>query len=245
MRAVIIIPARYASTRLPGKLLLRDTGKYLIQHTYEAALGSRRANAIIIAADDDMMLEAAAEFGAQAVRTRTDHASGTDRIAEVATDTKADIVVNLQGDEPEADPNDIDRLIDALTADKGYGIATLAAESTDPAEHADPNLVKVVVNPRGEALYFSRAPIPCHRDSKGAGSFLKHIGIYAYRYKALMRMAGLPETALEKAEKLEQLRAIENGIRIRVLVTDHEPVGVDTAADYERFAKRMAEAAKE
>jgi len=244
MRAAIVIPARYASTRLPGKLLLRETGKYLIQHTYEAALGSQRASAILIAADDDRILDAAAEFGAQAVRTRTDHASGTDRIAEVVGGLKADVIVNLQGDEPEADPADIDRLIDALATDKGLGVATLAAESSDAAEHADPNLVKVVVDRRGEALYFSRAPIPYDRDAGGTSRFLKHIGIYAYRRKALMEMAELPVSDLEKTERLEQLRALENGIRVRVILTDHQPVGVDTRADYDRFAARVAEGAK-
>jgi 3-deoxy-manno-octulosonate cytidylyltransferase (CMP-KDO synthetase) len=241
----VVIPARYASTRLPGKALVSLAGKPMIQWVYERARASR-AQEVLIATDDLLIVSAAHSFDAETVMTSTDHESGTDRIAEVArlhgwADT--DIVVNVQGDEPVIPPALIDQVAALLEAHPGAQIATLATPIASLAEFMDPNAVKVVADTEGRALYFSRAPIPWERDGAKAGmmsqkSFAgarRHVGIYAYRVGGLLRMASMPRTTLEQHEKLEQLRALENGLEIRVADSVERPgPDVNTAADLER-----------
>ena len=246
----VVIPARYASTRLPGKALLTIAGKPMIQWVYERARASR-AHQVLIATDDLLIASAAHSFDAETVMTSTEHESGTDRIAEVArlqgwADT--DIVVNVQGDEPVIPPALIDQVAALLEAHPGAQVATLATPITSLAEFMDPNAVKVVTDTEGRALYFSRAPIPWERDGAEAGmvtqkSFAgarRHVGIYGYRVSGLLRMASLQRTALEQHEKLEQLRALENGLEIRVADSLEQPgPDVNTAADLERVTSLM------
>lgn len=241
MNAVGIIPARYHSTRLPGKPLLRDTGKYLVQHVWERAAQARSLDRLIIATDDEGICRAAAEFGAEARMTSAEHRTGTDRIAEVAADLPHDVVVNIQGDEAEIEPDAIDTAVGALDRAPGAVMATLASRTTDRSRAADRNVVKVVLDTDGGALYFSRAPIPHHRDADGEPVFLLHVGLYAYRRKFLLEFAGMPQTPLEQTEKLEQLRALENGRVIQVAETDYEALGIDTPADYQAFVQRYRE----
>jgi 3-deoxy-manno-octulosonate cytidylyltransferase (CMP-KDO synthetase) len=241
----VVIPARYASTRLPGKALLPLGGKPMIQWVYERACASK-AREVLIATDDLLIVSAAHSFGAQTVMTAVTHESGTDRIAEVARLqgwADSDIVVNVQGDEPIIPPALIDQVALLLESNPSAQIATLAAPITSLSEFMDPNAVKVVTDGEGRALYFSRAPIPWERDGAPAGivsqtSFAgarRHIGIYGYRVSGLLRMASLGRTALEQHEKLEQLRALENGLEIRVADSVEQPgPDVNTAADLER-----------
>jgi len=240
VKAVAIIPARYASTRLPGKPLLAETGMPLICHVLEAAGRAGRLDAACVATDDERIRDAVEAFGGRAVMTRADHASGTDRLAEAADAlglADDDIVVNVQGDEPEIDPAYIDRLVDLLV-DSGAPMATLAAPLDERAA-ANPNNVKVVLAADGAALYFSRAPIPCDRDGTGA-EYLLHMGIYAYRKRFLTAFAAWPRTPLERVERLEQLRALENGHRIAVGVVPAAAPGIDTPEDYAAFVRRHA-----
>jgi 3-deoxy-manno-octulosonate cytidylyltransferase (CMP-KDO synthetase) len=243
----VVIPARYASARLPGKALVRIAGKPMIQWVYERARASR-ARAVLIATDDRRIVSAAHDFGAEAVMTAQTHKSGTDRIAEVARLqgwADSDIVVNVQGDEPLIPPALIDQLGALLESNPAAQIATLATAIGSLAELMDPNAVKVVTDGEGRALYFSRAPIPWDRDGAAAGvasqsSFSgarRHIGIYGYRVGSLLKLAGLEPTALERLEKLEQLRALESGLDIRV-ADSVEPPGpdVNTATDLERVS---------
>jgi len=241
----VVIPARYASSRLPGKALLNMSGKPMIQWVYERARASQ-AHEVLIATDDLLIVSAAHSFGAETVMTAATHESGTDRIAEVArlrgwADT--DIVVNVQGDEPVIPPALIDQVASLLKANPSAQIATLATPVTSISEFMDPNAVKVVTDGEGRALYFSRAPIPWARDGAASGivsqtSFAgarRHVGIYGYRVSGLLRMASLKRTALEQHEKLEQLRALENGLEIRVADSVEQPgPDVNTAADLER-----------
>ena len=240
MNAVVVIPARYASSRLPAKPLLNETGKYLIQHVHEQAAKAERVSGVIVATDDRRIFDAVASFGGRAVMTREDHASGTDRIAEVAATLDADIVVNLQGDEPQFDPADLDRLTDLLVADSGVGMATLATPLRNAADYLNPNVVKVVCDDGGRALYFSRRPIPTVRDgdpdfARTPPLFLQHLGVYAYRREVLLTLAATPPHPLEQAEKLEQLRALARGISIKVGVIPTAHRGVDTPEDYAAF----------
>jgi len=241
----VVIPARYASARLPGKVLLGIGGKPMIQWVYERACASR-AGEVLIATDDLLIVSAAHSFGAQTIMTAPTHRSGTDRIAEVARLQgwkDSDIVVNVQGDEPLIPPALIDQVGAMLESNPGAQIATLATAIGSIAEFMDPNAVKVVTDREGRALYFSRAPIPWDRDGATAGvvsqkSFSgarRHVGIYGYRVGGLLRLASLEPTPLEQHEKLEQLRALENGFEIRV-ADSVEPPGpdVNTAADLER-----------
>ena len=241
MRVVAIIPARYGSTRLPGKPLLDKTGKPLIQHVVEAAGEARRLSGVYVATDDERIHKAVVAFGGQAVMTRSDHATGTDRLAEAAVKLNLaddDIVVNVQGDEPEIAPADIDKLVDVLER-SGAPMATLAAP-LDASQAEKANLVKVVLAKDGSALYFSRAKIPFDRDPGGTGAaYLLHRGIYAYRKRFLCAYAGLAPTSAEKAEKLEQLRALEHGHKIAVGVVDSATPGIDTLEDYEAFVRRF------
>lgn len=242
MRVAVVIPARYASSRLPGKPLLRATGKYLIQHVHERACEATCASEVVVATDDTRILAAVEGFGGRAVMTRTDHPSGTDRVAEVAAGLTADVVINLQGDEPLIDPQALDLLAGLLAADPGAGMATLAVPITDRASYDSPNVVKVVCDDRGRALYFSRAPIPYHRDAEPDFAatpprVLQHLGVYAYRRETLLRIAATPPHPLELAEKLEQLRVLGTGGTIGVGLVAHAHRGVDTPADYDDFVR--------
>ena len=206
----------------------------MLQHVFERASQARYLHKIIIATDDQRIQEAARAFGAQVRMTRADHGSGTDRVAEVAESENAQLIVNIQGDEPLLDPAAIDAAVLALASDPDVSMATLAKRIEHPAEVNDPNVVKVVSNLAGDAIYFSRSPIPYVRED-GAAHF-KHIGLYVYRREFLLAYSGLPVGPLEQAERLEQLRALENGHRIRVVETDYESFGVDTPQDLERVA---------
>lgn len=243
MAALVVIPARYGSTRFPGKPLTLLCGKPLIQHVYENSKGSRLASEIIVATDSKRILKKVLSFGGKAVMTSKGHASGTDRVAEVASSMDYDIIVNVQGDEPLIRPGMIDDVI-GLLDDKRASVGTLARRIEDPEEIPNPNVVKVTFDRKGFALYFSRAPIPYYRDGwKGEGRQLmvyKHIGIYSYRTVALLRLAKTEPSTLEKIEKLEQLRALEAGMRIKVGETCFETIGVDTPGDLERVEKCLS-----
>jgi 3-deoxy-manno-octulosonate cytidylyltransferase (CMP-KDO synthetase) len=238
MRTAIVIPARYASTRLPAKALLRETGKYLVQHVYEQAKQVRGVETVLIATDDSRIYSAVESFGGRAVMTRADHPSGTDRIAEVARTLDVDVVVNVQGDEPLVDPRSLELLANLLREDRTAEMATLAVPIRSTETYESPNCVKVVRGEGGRALYFSRSPIPYVRDGRpdfSAGTFLHHLGLYAYRRDALMAFSTLSPHPLEQLEKLEQLRALGHGWTIRVGVVEHAGRGVDTREDYDRF----------
>lgn len=242
MRTAIIIPARYASSRLPAKALLRETGKYLVQHVYEQALKVRDVETVLVATDDERIVDAVRSFGGAVMLTDPNHPSGTDRIAEVAQKLDADLLINLQGDEPLIDPTSLELLAAQLRNDPSAEMATLAMPIRDLETYLNPNCVKVVCDGAGRALYFSRSPIPFVRDGSpdfGATPplFLHHLGLYAYRRAALLTLASLPPHPLEQSEKLEQLRALGHGWTIRVGVIAHAGRGVDTPADYECFVK--------
>jgi 3-deoxy-manno-octulosonate cytidylyltransferase (CMP-KDO synthetase) len=244
VKVLACIPARYGSTRFPAKVLAKATGKFLIQHTYERACQADLLEKVVIATDDKRVFEAAQSFGADVVMTSAEHASGTDRIAEAVADVDVEIVVNLQGDEPEIDPNNINYVAELLLKNADYPMATLAAEFKTPQQVADPNIVKVVLDSKGGAIYFSRSPIPYDREEAGIGGlgqYLRHLGIYAYRKGFLLRYTKLPQTPLEKIEKLEQLRAIENGFAILVGKVEHTCDGIDTPEQYAAFVKRCNE----
>lgn len=241
MRTAIVIPARYASSRLPAKPLLRETGKYLIQHVYEQACASR-ADDVIVATDDERIARAVASFGGRVCMTRADHPSGTDRVAEVAAGLDADVIVNLQGDEPLIEPATLDNLADLLRDDADADMATLAVPIASAEQWRDPNCVKVVCDQRGRALYFSRSPIPYMREREPdfdarPASFLQHLGLYAYRRSFLLELARQAPTPLEECEKLEQLRVLALGKALQVGIVAHASRGVDTPLDYERFVK--------
>ena len=206
----------------------------MLQHVFERASQARYLHKVLIATDDERIQDAARAFGAPVRLTRADHHSGTDRVAEVAASEDAQVIVNIQGDEPLLDPAAIDAAVFALTSDPDVTMATLAKRIEDPAEVNDPNVVKVVTNLSGHAIYFSRSPIPYPCES--ATPHFKHIGLYVYRRDFLLAYSGLPVGPLEQAERLEQLRALENGHRIRVVETDYESFGVDTPQDLERVA---------
>ena len=236
-RILGVIPARFASSRFPGKALATLAGKPILQHVYERASQARYLSKLIIATDDDRIAKTARAFGAQVQMTRPDHLSGTDRVAEVASSDHAEVIVNIQGDEPLIDPTAIDTAALALLDDPELPMATLKKRIEIPSELNNPNVVKVVADFAGNAVYFSRCPIPYLRGS-GQGGIVhyKHIGLYVYRREFLLAYSGLPVGPLEQAERLEQLRAIENGYRIRVVETEYESLGVDTPEDLERIA---------
>ena len=264
MKIIICIPARYASSRFPGKVLAKDTGKYLIQHTWEQARQAKLPQRVVIAADDPKIVEAARTFGAECVLTSTKHNSGTDRIAEAVGQTDAEIIVNVQGDEPQIDPDHIDYLAKLLLDCPEAPMATLATGFASREQIADPNVVKVVVSIAdsgvgraasdrlpttgyrlpdqvARAIYFSRSVIPYDRERAGVGDvgrYLRHIGIYAYRREFLLTITALPQTPLEKLEKLEQLRALENGYAILVGRVEHTCEGIDTPEQYAAFVKK-------
>ncbi|WP_231932951.1 3-deoxy-manno-octulosonate cytidylyltransferase [Botrimarina mediterranea] len=244
-RTCVVIPARMASTRLPGKMLLRETGRSLVEHTHAAVLRAKLPAAVIVATDHVAIADEVRRFGGTAVMTSTDCQSGADRVAEVASRTpQFDLFVNVQGDEPELDPAAIDLLIEQFDADTTTPMATLATPITDPERLRDPSVVKVVFDNSGRALYFSRSPIPFVRDAQSATAadqpplFHQHLGIYAYRREFLAKLPHLPPSPLEQAEKLEQLRVLQAGETIRVGVVAHAATGIDTAADYAAFVRR-------
>lgn len=258
MSVIAVIPARYASSRLPGKPLLRQTGKYLIQHVWERACAAGAGvDRVVVATDDSRIADAVKSFGGEAVLTRADHPSGTDRVAETAKLlglSPHDFVLNIQGDEPEIDPAVLIRLAEAVrnpSADRAEGVHTLAAGFSDagpssgPGSPADPNCVKVVVDHRSRALYFSRSLIPYPRATRGEvdrpGRWLLHLGVYAYRVDVLLRLADrdtMPPSVLEEAESLEQLRWLESGRAIFVLIVNPQMPGIDTPEDYAAFVRR-------
>lgn len=239
-RAAAVLPARYAAQRLPGKLLLAETGKPLLQHVWERVTRAQTLDPVIVATDDERIRAAAEGFGATAVMTSPDHASGSDRVAEVAAGLDAELVVNVQGDEPEIDPDDLDALVRRLAVGD-CELATLArplaAHETDVL--ADSAAVKVVMDGAGRALYFSRSPIPWGDEASGCHL---HVGVYAWRKDALLRFSAAPPTALERRERLEQLRALDMGMRCAVVVTEHDALGIDTPEDYARFVGRAGPA---
>ena len=240
MSAIIVIPARHASSRLPGKPLLRQTGKYLIQHVYERACLCTLARTVVVATDDVRIFAAVESFGGHVVMTSADHPSGTDRVAEVARGFDDDIVVNLQGDEPLIEPADLNHVIGLLQDNPAAEMATLAIPLHSAQQYRDPACVKAVLDDAGNALYFSRAPVPFHRDGSPdfvarPARFFQHVGLYAYRRDFLLRYAATPPSALEQIEKLEQLRALAMGARIKVGQIDQPTFGVDTEDDYRQF----------
>jgi 3-deoxy-manno-octulosonate cytidylyltransferase (CMP-KDO synthetase) len=242
MNVAIIIPARYASKRLPGKPLLRQTGKYLVQHVYERASHAHKAKDVLIATDDSRIEAAVKSFGGRVVRTRANHPSGTDRVAEACRDLNAEIIINLQADEPLIEPESLDLLPELLQRDAGVNVATLAVPITSEQKYRDPHCVKVVCDSRGRALYFSRAPIPWVREGQldfavQPPRFLQHVGLYAYRRTFLMQLAAAGPAAMEELEKLEQLRILEMGQAIQVGMISEATIGVDTLADYEDFVR--------
>jgi 3-deoxy-manno-octulosonate cytidylyltransferase (CMP-KDO synthetase) len=233
-----VIPARYASSRFPGKALVRIASKSMLEHVYERVSLARYLSAIIIATDDERIAAEASRFGAPVRMTRSDHLSGTDRVAEVASAEAAEYIVNVQGDEPLIDPAAIDAAILPMLDEPAIPMATLKKRIEDPHEIDDPNVVKVVTDRFQNAIYFSRSTIPFPRDHARKGTtHYKHIGLYVYRRDFLLKYSGLQVGPLEKAERLEQLRALENGHSIRVVETDYESVGVDTPADLEKVTK--------
>jgi 3-deoxy-manno-octulosonate cytidylyltransferase (CMP-KDO synthetase) len=245
MEIIAVIPARFASTRLPGKPLLSETGRTLIQHVVEAARQAQSLHRTIVATDDQRIADAVASFGGEAMMTHADHATGTDRVAEVAARIEqAGIIVNVQGDEPEIAGDTIDRLVALLQSDREAPMATLATPIRDLAVYRDPSCVKVVCSRRNRALYFSRSSIPFHRDGlpdpAAANSPVAHLhlGLYAYRREFLLLIKDLPRSPLEAAEKLEQLRVLEAGHPIAIGIVDEPSIGIDTPEDYRRFVER-------
>jgi len=240
-----VIPARFASTRLPGKPLATIAGRPMIQHVVERVRGARLVSSILVATEDERIKKAVEGFGGKAILTRPDHRTGTDRVAEVAAHVSADIYVNIQGDEPLIDPGIVDAVIAAMIEDDSIQVATPCAAITQQNEIVDPNVVKVARDFDSNGLYFSRAPIPWVRDTGAtvAVRFWKHIGLYAFVRDALLEFPTLPPGELERVEQLEQLRWLENGFRIRVVETEYDAVSVDVPADIERVEKILRERA--
>jgi 3-deoxy-manno-octulosonate cytidylyltransferase (CMP-KDO synthetase) len=244
LRTVAVIPCRYGSTRLPGKAILSETGKPLVQHVYENVCRCESIDHVIVAADDQRILDAAGAFGAPAELTSSAHLSGTDRMAEVASRVEGDIFVNVQSDEPELDPACIDAAVNALLDDESCSASTICSPVGDRCEFDDPHTVKCVVNREGYALYFSRAPIPYPRfedrlDGALGRTVLKHHGVYCFRRDALLAFPCLVPPEMESLEGLEQLRLLWHGHRIRVCLVPEVPKGIDTPEDYRSFVTRM------
>jgi len=237
--AIAVIPARYAATRLPGKPLVSLAGKSMIQRVWERTQLAKKISRAIIATDDERILKAAAAFGAEAALTRSEHRSGTERVAEVAASlsrAENEIFVNVQGDEPLIEPEAIDTAVEAIETDESVLISTLMVPIAKAADIMDPNIVKVVLDFDGNAIYFSRAPIPWVRDRDAPVhvQHMKHLGLYAFRRSALLEFPTLPLGDLERIEQLEQLRWMENGYKIRVAETVHDSVSVDVPEDVTR-----------
>ncbi len=239
-KIIAIIPARYNSTRLPGKVLEKIGNKTILELVYKKVQQAKYIDEIIIATDDQKIIDTSLSFGANAEMTFSSHKSGTDRCAQVSREFwEDDIILNIQADEPFIDPEIIDLLALKMKDDNWIEIATLCTNVNNPAEISDPNTVKVVKDIYNKALYFSRSIIPFYRDKDSGNSFYKHIGIYAYRNKILQSITSLNESKLEKAEKLEQLRWMENGYKIHVFETEYQGFGIDTVEDLERARKNL------
>ena len=247
MKIIAIIPARYASSRLPGKLILPEvkalTGKYILEHVYQNVIQAKRINKVIVATDSKRIYDVVRGFGGEAEMTSVLHTSGTDRVAEVAKHLDADVIINVQGDEPEMSASMVDQVADTLMEDKEAAMATLATRIKTTEDLTNPNVVKVVLANNGYALYFSRSPLPYVRDGENpintpGISFLKHLGIYAYKREFLLKYSTLPVSSLENAEKLEQLRALSNGYKIKVAVTNCISRGIDTRDYLVAFIER-------
>jgi len=241
VKVVVVIPARYASTRLPGKPLVSLAGKPMIQRVYEQAKLATRADRVLVATDDERIVKAVEEFGGEARMTRSDHRTGTERVAEVAAHEEGEVFVNVQGDEPLLDPVAVDTAVSSLLEEPAAAISTVATPIKTPADIMDPNVVKTVLDFDGNALYFSRAPIPWVRDtiSKIQVRHLKHLGLYVFQRDALLEYPTLPQGELERIEQLEQLRWLENGWKIRVAEVEHDAVGVDVPEDVARVEKLL------
>lgn len=243
MNILAIIPARYASTRLPGKMLVSLHGKPMIQRVWERVRQAESISAVLVATDDERIQRAVEAFGGKAILTRADHRSGTERVAEVAASRRdAEILVNVQGDEPLIEPAAIDAAVAAIRDDAEVNVATLAVPIGNPADIMDPNVVKTVLDFDGNALYFSRAPIPWVRDRGGPvrARHLKHLGLYTFRHQALLEFPTFPQGDLERIEQLEQLRWLENGYRIRVVETQYDSVSVDMPEDVARVEQLLS-----
>lgn len=238
---IAIIPARYGSSRLPGKPLAPIAGRPMIQHVYERVRQAQSLTRALVATDDERIKAAVEGFGGEAVLTRSDHRTGTDRVAEVAAHIPADIYLNVQGDEPLLDPGTIDALVSAMTGDDQVQIATPCSAIRLPNDIMDPHVTKVVCDFDGNGLYFSHSPIPWVRDRNGdvVVKHWKHIGLYAFRRDALLEFPTLPPGELERAEQLEQLRWLENGFRIRVVETEYDAVSVDVPEDIPRVERLL------
>jgi 3-deoxy-manno-octulosonate cytidylyltransferase (CMP-KDO synthetase) len=245
-KVLIVIPARYAAVRFPGKPLAEIMGKSMIQHVFERARESRHATRVLVATEDERIKVAVEKAGGEAILTRADHRTGTDRVAEVAAHVTADIYINVQGDEPLIDPGTIDGVAAAMLEDESVQLCTPCSAITQKNDIMDPNVVKVVLDFDGNGLYFSRAPIPWVRDTgtSVAARHWKHIGIYGYRRETLLEFPTLPPGELERIEQLEQLRWLENGFHMRVVETEYDPVSVDVPADVERVEKILREREK-
>ena len=240
MKVVIVIPARYGSSRLPGKPLADILGKPMIQHVVDRAKSVRTADQVVVATDDQRVFDAVVAFGGEVVMTDPNHPSGTDRLVEVMTKVPGDLYVNLQGDEPLVRPSDIETLIGGMQGDASVSVGTLCHPLPDEEAH-NPNTVKVVLAENGDALYFSRALIPFPREPEGVAMFLKHVGVYAYRREVLEKYSQLPQPMLEKAEKLEQLRLLYAGFKIRAYIVKPTGPGVDTPACLEEVRRLLSE----
>ena len=241
MKLIAMIPARYGATRFPAKLMQDLCGKPVLVHTYERVADTRLFDEVYVVTDDDRIEKVIREVGGKVIRSKKEHNSGSDRLAEASRDLDVDIIVNVQGDEPFTDKENLQKVIDIFAKDltKSIAVASLMERITDPDDIANPNNVKVVVNKFGEALYFSRNIIPFPRDPNTKVSYYKHIGIYAYRKEALQQFTELPPSLLEETEKLEQLRYLENGFKIRLALTNIPTIGIDTPEDLERARKRL------
>jgi len=231
MKAVGMIPARLGSTRLPNKVLLEIAGKTMIQHVWEQAQKIRGLDSVWIACDDAKIADVVAKFGGKAIMTRRDHSNGTSRIAEAIEKIDAEIIVNIQGDQPLLDAPAIEKLTDVLKKSVSLKMATLAIRSKSAEEYRNPNVVKLVCDENGKALYFSRSPLPFWRDTDETPEFWKHIGVYGYRREFLKEFVSWPAGRLEQLEKLEQLRVLERGVAIQVVETEQDFISVDTVED--------------
>ena len=238
--AIAIIPARYQSSRLPGKALADIGGRPMIEHVYRRAAAARSIAAVIVATDDERIHRAVRAFGGDSRMTSSSHQSGTDRIAEVAAELTCTVVVNVQGDEPLIEPAMIDEAVAPFSADTSLMMSTLRRRIDDEADRENPNVTKVVVDRDDFALYFSRAPVPFTRANCRPAPAWRHIGLYVYRRECLLRLAALPPTDMERSEALEQLRALEHGIRIKAVETEFDSIGVDTPEDLERVRTALA-----
>ena len=237
---IVVIPARYQSTRLPGKALADIGGRPMIEHVYRRASDARSVAAVIVATDDERIVSAVRAFGGDVRMTSASHRSGTDRLAEVAQTIDCDLIVNVQGDEPLIEPAMIDEAVAPFAAEPELRMSTLRRRLDNPEDFRNPNVTKVVVDRDGYALYFSRAPIPYQREDSPAAPAWRHVGLYVYRRECLLLLARLPPTVLEQSEALEQLRALEHGIRIKAIETHYDSIGVDTPDDLERVRHLFA-----